>query len=183
MGLRDRLPDPVILQYYLYMATTSAGLSVPIWVVFLRSHGLSYTEAMVLDAIWWLVLAPVGVGLLLAGVAVAPLLAFPAFFAFRAAKTATQPMANQYVNDRVGTAGRATVLSATSMVYSLVSIPFAVAAGVLADANLPLASGPAAGPLGAMTVAGVVLVALATAVWLVRTPPIGADSRAAVDVD
>lgn len=63
-----------------------------------------------------------------------PLLAVPTFFAMHGSQAVLKPLVNQYVNDRVGSAARATVLSAVSMCTALVRAPLAIAAGVVAEA-------------------------------------------------
>lgn len=82
--------------------------------------------------------------LLIAPVA-APLLAFPMFFGLRAGRSLLRPIVGQYHNDRLDSAGRATVLSAVAMVYALVRVPFTLGSGVLADWTSPLASVAAMG--------------------------------------
>jgi hypothetical protein len=68
----------------------------------------------------------------------APLLAFPMFFGLRAGQSLLRPIAGQYLNDHLASVGRATVLSAVSLVYSLFRVPFMLGSGVLADAATPL---------------------------------------------
>lgn len=46
------LPRSPVLKYYCYRACISVGLIAPIWVLFVKSKGLSYTEIMLLDGIW-----------------------------------------------------------------------------------------------------------------------------------
>jgi MFS family permease len=109
-----------------------------------------------LGAAGWFRLAPVGLGLALAVVAVLPVLAVPAFFLLRAIRELTDPLQGQYLNDRTPSLGRATTLSAVAMVHALVVAPFEVAAGLLADR---------VGPTDAVAVigAGLLLVALSAA--------------------
>ena len=76
--------------------------------------------------------------LLLAPVAV-PLLALPAFFGMKGGEALYKPLANQYLNDRTGSRGRATVLSAASLVYALVRAPLKPVAGYAADLAGPVA--------------------------------------------
>jgi hypothetical protein len=73
----------------------------------------------------------------------------------------TRSFAGQYVNDRVQTAGRATVLSAMAMVSGLAVVPFQLGSGVVSD----LVS-----PLFALAVAGVVLVVSSAAILLWEVP-------------
>lgn len=86
----------------------------------------------------WFTLVPPLLGGLLALLWLAPAMAIPAFFAARAVENVTRPLAGQYVNDLTPSVGRATVLSSTSMVYSLVTISFSVGSGVVADAIGPV---------------------------------------------
>jgi len=65
----------------------------------------------------------------------------------------TRSFAGQYINDRIGTMGRATVLSAMAMVSGLAVVPFQLGSGILSDV---------ASPLFALAVAGGVLVVGAT---------------------
>jgi len=53
-ALRRRLSPGPIGGYYLYMTAGTVGMWAPIWVVYLRSGGLSYSQIMTLDAIWWI---------------------------------------------------------------------------------------------------------------------------------
>lgn len=53
-SLRGRAPAGPVLKYYLYMATQAAWFVTPIWTLFLRSHGLSWTQVSALNATWWL---------------------------------------------------------------------------------------------------------------------------------
>lgn len=86
----------------------------------------------------WFLVVPLLLGVLLTTVSLTPLAVVPMFFLLRAAKTATRPLRDQYVNDRVESVGRATLLSAISMLYSLLLIPLKVASGELADVVGPI---------------------------------------------
>lgn len=88
--------------------------------------------------------------------ALAPV-AVPAFFVMKAARSAVRPLASAHLNDAIDDAGRATVLSAASMAYTLAGVPLALGAGVVADAARPLV---ALGALGAALLAGGAVVAL-----------------------
>ncbi|WP_135853445.1 MFS transporter [Halorussus salinus] len=99
----------------------------------------------------WFALAPVLLGALFVGVALVPATAIPVFLVMRAARGVTMPLANQYINDHVESVGRATVLSAAGMVYNVVTIPFELGAGRLADA---LGIVPTIGLFGAILVVG-----------------------------
>jgi MFS family permease len=86
----------------------------------------------------------------------------PLFFAMRAAMYTTQALDDQYVNDRTGSTSRATVLSAVSMVVSLVIIPIKLLAGPLGDFTSPTV---------AVSVLGSVLLG-ATLVMYAIEPPV-----------
>jgi len=58
-------------------------------------------------------------GLAYASVALTPVLVVPLLFFNRSVRIVTRPVRNQYLNDRLGDVGRATVLSGASMVLSL----------------------------------------------------------------
>lgn len=103
----------------------------------------------------WFTLVPLGLAIAFVGVAAVPLLALPVFVLLRGLRGATLPLANQFVNDHAGELGRATVLSATGMVYNLVTVPFELSAGVLGDAIGPENT---IGLFGAFLLAGTLLV-------------------------
>ncbi|WP_276299756.1 MFS transporter [Halorussus lipolyticus] len=116
----------------------------------------------------WFALAPPVLGALFVGVALAPIAAIPVFFVMRATRGVMTPLANQYINDRVGSVGRATVLSTAGMIYHVVTIPFELGAGRLADA---LGIVPTIGLFGGILVAG-------SAVFLGVSSAFGASSVA-----
>lgn len=74
-----------------------------------------------------------GVGL----VTLFPLLAIPAFLAYKGAETLLRSVTAGFLNDRVTDTGRATTLSAASMTYALARLPLLVAAGAFADRRGP----------------------------------------------
>jgi hypothetical protein len=88
---------------------------------------------------------------------VAPLfvhvLVFPMFFVLRASRSLMGPIVGQYLNDRIESVGRATVLSTVAMVYALARIPFLVGSGMIADASSPTIAVAALG--GVFLVVGV----------------------------
>lgn len=51
--LSSRLPEGPILKYYCYVATDAAWFVMPIWTLFILDQGLSFTQASVLNAVWW----------------------------------------------------------------------------------------------------------------------------------
>jgi MFS family permease len=105
--------------------------------------------------------APAVVAVLLVAPLVAPVLVVPMFFAVRGGNALLRPVAERYLNDRVDSAGRASVLSAVSMVYALGRVPFALGSGVVADV---------ASPLAAVAALGVAMAALGGALVVVSTP-------------
>ena len=128
------------------------------------SAGVSYHAGTIRDRIGierWFAILPFVVGPLFVALWVVPVAAIPVFFLARAVTSSSSTLANQYLNDRVEEAGRATVLSAASMCYSLAIVPFAVAGGWLASATSPFATVAAAG--------GVLLVG-AIGIWLWEAP-------------
>ncbi|WP_435333815.1 MFS transporter [Haloarchaeobius sp. TZWWS8] len=88
-----------------------------------------------------------------------PVLVVPLLFVNRAGKTLLDPVRNQYLNDRLGDVGRATVLSGASMVLSVVSGAASLGGGWLAEALGPVQAIGVAG-VGAMLAAGVLWVAV-----------------------
>ncbi len=109
---------------------------------------------------WFLVL-PFAVGGALVGMYLVPVLALPTFLLARGLGDVTRSFAGQYVNDRIGTVGRATVLSAMAMVSGLTVIPFQLGSGVVSDV---------VSPLFALAVAGGVLLLGSGAILLWEVP-------------
>jgi MFS family permease len=97
----------------------------------------------------WFMALPFVVGGALVGMYLVPVLALPTFLLARGLADVTRSFASQYVNDRIGTVGRATVLSAMAMVSGLSVIPFQLGSGVISDV---------VSPLFALAVAGGVLI-------------------------
>jgi Cu/Ag efflux pump CusA len=73
----------------------------------------------------------------------------------------TRSLASQYVNDRIESSGRATVLSTMAMVSGLAVIPFQLGSGVLSDLTSPLT---------VIAVGGIVLAVGAIAIHLWEPP-------------
>ncbi|QCJ45868.1 MFS transporter [Haloprofundus sp. MHR1] len=111
---------------------------------------------------WFLVL-PFAVSGALVGMYFVPLLALPTFLLIRGLSDVTRSFAGQYINDRIETLGRATVLSAMAMVSGLAVVPFQLGSGVISDT---------VSPLFALAVGGVVL-AGGSGVILLWQEPIG----------
>ncbi|WP_327053215.1 MFS transporter [Halomicrococcus gelatinilyticus] len=87
--------------------------------------------------------------------------ALPMFVALRGSKALLLPIVNGHLNDHVGSAGRATTLSAFSMLWRLLRVPMVLAAGVVADAVTETA---------AVAMLGVVFLVGASVTWLVDSP-------------
>lgn len=119
----------------------------------------------------WFTVVPPLLGAVFVGVAVFPAAAIPAFFLMRGLRGATTPLANQFINDRVGSVGRATLLSTAGMVYYVAIIPFELAAGHLADVIGPVST---IGLFGAVLVAG-------SAAFLLFGSPFGTGESARVE--
>ena len=100
-------------------------------------------------------------GVLYASFAVVPLLLVPAVFARRAVERLVRPVRNEYINDRLGNVGRATVLSGVSMVLSLASGTANVLGGRVADG---------VGPVTFLAATGVVVSVAAGLLWLLTSP-------------
>lgn len=115
----------------------------------------------------WFLGLPFVVGGALVGMYFVPVLALPTFLLARGLADVTQTFASQYVNDRIESVGRATVLSAMAMVSGLTVIPFQLGSGVISDV---------VSPLFALAVAGGVLV-VGSAVILAWEFPVTAEPR------
>ncbi|WP_158058326.1 MFS transporter [Halorussus halophilus] len=102
-----------------------------------------------------MLVVPVLVGVFLLAPLLWPLLAFPAFFVLRGSSTLLRPIVSQFINDNAESVGRATVLSAASMLYALVKLPFYLLGGVVADAYSALF---AVGVVGTVFLVGIVVV-------------------------
>lgn len=107
-------------------------------------------------------------GVLFVVPAILPVLAFPMFFAMRGSRSLLSPIVGQYLNDHIESVGRATVLSAVSMVYALTRIPFSLGSGVLADYASPLIAVAAMG--ATFLVAGFAIVSFTTVFHEPSTP-------------
>lgn len=82
-----------------------------------------------------------------------PLFAFPMFFVMKGGLALVFPISSRYMNDRIDSAGRATVLSVVAMLRAVAGVPFRVGSGVVADYATPLV---AVAALGALFIAGTV---------------------------
>ncbi|SFR54339.1 MFS transporter [Halogeometricum limi] len=109
----------------------------------------------------WFALAPLVLGLSYVGLWAVPLLAGPVFLLARGVAVVSLTLGNQHVNDEVESVGRATVLSAASMVYWLTVAPVELLGGVVADA---------VSPAGALAVFGVLVLCCTGALWVLERP-------------
>ncbi|WP_254808802.1 MFS transporter [Natronosalvus amylolyticus] len=109
----------------------------------------------------WFVVIPLLVGGLLTAMVFVPSIALVALFVGWACVEPTRVLAGQYVNDRIETLGRATVLSAMAMVSAVTVIPFQLGSGVISDAVSPLI---------ALSTAGVILVVGSVVISLWESP-------------
>ncbi|WP_158413646.1 MFS transporter [Haladaptatus cibarius] len=90
---------------------------------------------------------PIVTSLLMLFPIIVPVFVVPVFFVMQSAKSLMRPITNQYINDNAQSFGRATVLSAVSMVYALMTIPFMLLGGVAADTWEPVVAVTAIGVL------------------------------------
>lgn len=81
----------------------------------------------------WFTFAPLLVGVPLLMTIVSPLAALPAVAGVRFVDKLSGTLRKQYVNDRVSSVGRATVLSAVSMVFGVVTVPARILGGVVGE--------------------------------------------------
>ena len=126
--------------------------------------GLSYFTGAIERVVGirtWFAVLPFLVGAALIGMYAVPVLALPTFLLARGLADVTRTFAGQYVNDRIDTVGRATVLSALAMVSGLAVIPFQLGSGVISDA---------VSPLFALAVGGAVLIVGSAAIRLWERP-------------
>lgn len=105
-------------------------------------------------------------------VAALPLLAIPAFFFSKSASPVFATVRSRYLNDRVGTVGRATVLSAASLCFALARFPLTLGSGVVADL---------AGPFVAVAALGGAFLVGAGVLFLIESPFGGPAAAETVD--
>lgn len=96
-----------------------------------------------------------------AAIAFAPVLVIPVLFLNRGCRTVTQPVRNQYLNDRLGDVGRATVLSGVSMALAFVGAIARLVAGPLAESF---------GPVRVLPRIGVPIAIAGGLLWIVVSP-------------
>lgn len=178
--VRRKLTEPPLRSFVLYMALFFAILNAAdtfIQPIATRTVGLpesglgplyagftvvsaiaSYYAGTIENALstqWVVLLIPVFVGVFFVVPLVVPLAALPLFFVMKSARTVIAPVASGYVNDHAESVGRATVLSAASMVYALVRLPLKPLGGYAADVTSPLVA--VAGLGGAFLVVAAVI--------------------------
>ena len=159
--------ETVVLDFGVAAGRVESLLGVFYAAYSLVGAALSYHTGTIRDRVGmraWFIGLPFVVGGALVGMYFAPVLALPTFLLARGLADVTRSFAGQYVNDRIGTVGRATALSAMAMVSGLSVIPFQLGSGVISDA---------VSPLFALAVAGGVLI-VGSAVILAWEPPISA---------
>ena len=130
----------------------------------LAAAGVTYRAEWIRERVGlrrWFIVAPLAAGSVLVGQWLLPAFAVAAFLLVRGLSEATRVFASQYVNDRIDALGRATTLSAMSMVSGLTVIPFQLGSGLLSDAL---------SPAFALAAAGAVLVVGTLLIHLVRNP-------------
>lgn len=112
--------------------------------------------------LWWtLLIVPIVTAVLLVLPRIAVVATMPMFVAIRGSKALLLPIVNGHLNYHVGSAGRATTLSAFSMLYQLLRIPLVLIAGVVADVVNETA---------AVAVLGGVFLFGAAITWVVGSP-------------
>mgnify|MGYP002762637834 CR=1 FL=1 len=114
-------------------------------------------------------LVPV-IGVTYGAFAVVPALLVPALFLRRGLQRITRPVRTEYVNDRVESVGRATVLSGVSMVLTVVSGTANVFGGRIAEA---------VGPLRFLSATGIAVSVAAGILWIGVRPVRDASTDAA----
>lgn len=103
----------------------------------------------------WFYAVPVALGVGFLVVIFLPVLAVPIFALMYAGRAGGEPLAGQYLHNRIGSRERATLMSATVMTYQLLGVPITIGAGLLADYRGPLF---ALSALGGLLVVSAVLV-------------------------
>lgn len=191
--VRRRLTEPPLRSFVLYVALFFAILNAAdtfIQPIATRTVGLpesglgplyagftvvsavaSYYAGDIEDALstrWAVLLVPAFVGVFFVVPLALPLAALPLFFVMKSARAVMAPIASGYVNDHAESVGRATVLSAASMVYALVRLPLKPLSGLAADAMSPLV---------AIAGLGVLFLSVAAAITVWEAPASDAAER------
>ncbi|WP_410766922.1 MFS transporter [Haloferax sp. DFSO60] len=154
----------VVLELGVPEAATNTAVSASYAVFSLFGAAASYRAGWIRERVGtrnWFVGAPVLLGLSYLTLPIFGPLAFPVFMLARGITNVSTALGNQYVNDHVDSIGRATVLSAAGMLYSLAVVPFELAGGVVADVI---------SPTGALALFGGVLLVGVGISWVVEHP-------------
>jgi MFS family permease len=197
--LRRQLSEPPLRSFVLYMAlffgiisaadefiqpiaTRTLGLPItglgPLYASFtvvaaIASYFAGDIEEL-LSTRWTVLLIPVLVGVFFVVPVIVPLAALPLFFVMKSANVVMRPIASGYINDRAESVGRATILSAASMVYALVRIPIKPLSGLVADVTTPIVAMAA---LGVTFLLGAVVIHL----WEAPASDAGTDTSQSPD--
>lgn len=105
------------------------------------AKGASYVAGDVSERIGeriWFIASPLGVALVLVVTPFVPLLALPFFFVFRGIRSLMTILRSLYLNDHIRPGGRATVLSAASMVFTVAVAVSREVGGVIGVLTAPL---------------------------------------------
>lgn len=135
-----------VVATFIQPVSTSVGVEVAQlgWLyagLSLFAAGVSYYTGTIEELVGiklWFYTAPLAVGVVLAVASVLPLAALPAFFLMRGVNTVSGSLRGQYINDRLGSLGRATALSSVSMVFALFAALVRVTGGAYASLTDPL---------------------------------------------
>lgn len=151
LGVPRRQVEPLLGWYYAAISLLGATFSY-------------YTGAIrerIGIRIWFIAL-PLGVGASLVAMYFVPPVAVVVLLGVQSIGAPTSALATQYVNDRIQSLGRASVLSAMAMVSGLTVVPFQLGGGTVSDLT---------SPRFALAVAGTSLVVVSAAI-LRWEPPI-----------
>lgn len=144
--------DPAASVGVLYAAFTVLSAAA-------SDRAAAFRERLGLRAI--LLGGPLLTACLFAAVAFAPWLALPAFVVMRPTGAVVRAVRSQYLNARIESVGRATVMSAAALAFSAVRFPLLLGAGVVADAFDPYV---------ALSAVSATFLAAAGVLWLVEVP-------------
>lgn len=145
-------------------SATNTAVSTSYAAFSIIAAGATYRSGWISDRLGvrrWFLVSPLLVAVSYAVLPIFGPLAFPVFAVVRGVNNVSGVLGNQYINDRVDSVGRATVLSAAGMLYSLAVVPFELAGGVVADV---------VSPTGALALFGGVLAVGAGVLWVVERP-------------
>jgi MFS family permease len=160
--IRERFTQPPLRSFVIYMALffglvdiailfiqpISINLGVPVaylgWLYAgfsLVSAGAGYVAGDVKEIVglrrWLFIAPPVVAGLFVIAVPVS-LAVIPVFFVMRGVRSITTTLRSQYLNDQIDSIGRATLLSAASMVFALTAAVTRLIGGIVADFTSPI---------------------------------------------